>query len=165
MSKLETLIGHTGATKIVLVDHEFWESASTHADTTTHVYVCYIKDKPHKVTAVWSTNVYKTPAGGFSVHSIKPITETEYAEAAAGKPVLDTPEALQNIARLKQARTELEALFPTCPTCNTKMVQRSSYRGSFWGCQRYPKCKGTRQLGPDVRQRITQLTNEIFRLH
>lgn len=35
-----------------------------------------------------------------------------------------------------------------CPTCNSSMVRRTSKRGAragtqFWGCSRYPKCKGT----------------------
>lgn len=33
---------------------------------------------------------------------------------------------------------------PTCASCGTKMVERSSPRneGSFWGCANYPKCRG-----------------------
>lgn len=33
---------------------------------------------------------------------------------------------------------------PSCPRCNSLMVSRWSHRGSFWGCSRYPQCKGTR---------------------
>jgi restriction system protein len=38
---------------------------------------------------------------------------------------------------------------PQCPQCSSAMVLRTAKRGSnsgqrFWGCQRYPKCKGTR---------------------
>jgi DNA-binding helix-hairpin-helix protein with protein kinase domain len=37
----------------------------------------------------------------------------------------------------------------TCPTCGSSMVRRTARRGSrrgnqFWGCSRYPSCKGTR---------------------
>ncbi|MFZ2996034.1 protein kinase domain-containing protein [Sphingobium sp.] len=37
----------------------------------------------------------------------------------------------------------------TCPTCGSRMVRRTARRGSrrgnqFWGCSRYPTCKGTR---------------------
>lgn len=40
---------------------------------------------------------------------------------------------------------------PLCPSCGSGMVVRSATRGSmagsqFWGCSRYPECKGTRQL-------------------
>ena len=32
----------------------------------------------------------------------------------------------------------------TCPKCGSKMVRRSGKYGSFYGCSRYPYCKGTR---------------------
>jgi restriction system protein len=33
---------------------------------------------------------------------------------------------------------------PTCASCGTKMVEKSSSKneGSFWGCANYPKCRG-----------------------
>jgi ssDNA-binding Zn-finger/Zn-ribbon topoisomerase 1 len=31
----------------------------------------------------------------------------------------------------------------TCPKCGAKMVRRSGKYGSFYGCTRYPYCKGT----------------------
>lgn len=38
---------------------------------------------------------------------------------------------------------------PSCPNCGSRMVRRMATRGSrtgrpFWGCSRYPTCKGTR---------------------
>jgi hypothetical protein len=38
---------------------------------------------------------------------------------------------------------------PSCPLCSSKMVMREAKRGtnagkSFWGCAKYPACKGTR---------------------
>ncbi len=33
-----------------------------------------------------------------------------------------------------------------CPKCGSKMVQRSGPKGPFYGCSRYPDCKGTRSL-------------------
>ena len=43
---------------------------------------------------------------------------------------------------------------PKCPLCGTVMVGRTSRKGSnkgqqFWGCPRFPKCRGSRN-GPDV---------------
>lgn len=40
---------------------------------------------------------------------------------------------------------------PTCPRCNSGMRQRLARRGRnagnyFWGCSRYPSCKGTRPI-------------------
>ncbi|CCR35341.1 DNA topoisomerase III [Salmonella enterica] len=31
---------------------------------------------------------------------------------------------------------------PPCPVCGGKMRQRKGDRGAFWGCLRYPECKG-----------------------
>jgi restriction system protein len=36
---------------------------------------------------------------------------------------------------------------PACPQCGTAMIQRTAKKGQFagqrfWGCGRYPKCKG-----------------------
>lgn len=29
-----------------------------------------------------------------------------------------------------------------CPDCNGDMISRKSQYGTFWGCKKYPKCKG-----------------------
>jgi DNA topoisomerase-1 len=33
-----------------------------------------------------------------------------------------------------------------CPKCNSPMVKRHGSRGDFWGCSKYPVCKGTRNI-------------------
>jgi DNA-binding helix-hairpin-helix protein with protein kinase domain len=35
---------------------------------------------------------------------------------------------------------------PTCPRCGSPMRRRSGRYGQFWGCSRYPGCKGTRKI-------------------
>jgi DNA-binding helix-hairpin-helix protein with protein kinase domain len=35
---------------------------------------------------------------------------------------------------------------PTCPRCGSPMRRRSGRYGQFWGCSRYPGCKGTRKF-------------------
>jgi hypothetical protein len=40
---------------------------------------------------------------------------------------------------------------PSCPRCNSSMRKRLAGRGRnaghyFWGCSRYPSCKGTRPI-------------------
>ncbi|MFC1928378.1 AAA domain-containing protein [Chloroflexota bacterium] len=32
----------------------------------------------------------------------------------------------------------------TCPSCGSRMVPRNGRHGRFWGCSRYPYCRGTR---------------------
>jgi hypothetical protein len=36
-----------------------------------------------------------------------------------------------------------EAAGPKCPRCGASMKQRNGKFGAFWGCPRYPDCKGT----------------------
>jgi restriction system protein len=43
------------------------------------------------------------------------------------------------------------ASVPACPVCQSPMVKRTAKRGenlgnAFWGCSRYPACKGTRAI-------------------
>ena len=33
---------------------------------------------------------------------------------------------------------------PTCPECGASMALRTGKRGKFWGCSKYPSCRGTR---------------------
>ena len=40
---------------------------------------------------------------------------------------------------------------PVCPVCQSAMVRRTARRGgnsgrAFWGCSRYPQCRGTRDI-------------------
>lgn len=34
----------------------------------------------------------------------------------------------------------------TCPSCQAPMKQRSGSRGVFWGCSRFPACRGVRRI-------------------
>lgn len=38
-----------------------------------------------------------------------------------------------------------------CPECNSEMKLRKGQWGEFYGCTRFPDCKGTRQLKEDIR--------------
>ncbi len=44
---------------------------------------------------------------------------------------------------------------PNCPKCGEPMVRRTAKRGKnagaeFWGCPKFPKCRGVRQVVPDI---------------
>ena len=38
----------------------------------------------------------------------------------------------------------------TCPLCGGPMVPRTSARGKFWGCRKFPNCRGTRNADGEV---------------
>ncbi|MGA3160773.1 MAG: restriction endonuclease [Terracidiphilus sp.] len=42
---------------------------------------------------------------------------------------------------------------PNCEKCGSPMRVRKGYRGSFWGCSRYPECRFTRKISDDFRSR------------
>ena len=43
---------------------------------------------------------------------------------------------------------------PSCPSCEGLMVRRTNRKEGteFWGCQRFPACKGTRDIGSESRE-------------
>ncbi len=40
---------------------------------------------------------------------------------------------------------------PTCPDCDSEMVLRKNRETGeeFWGCSRYPECRGTERKDPE----------------
>lgn len=52
--------------------------------------------------------------------------------------------------KMTAARLEgrAEAVAPVCPDCNAAMIRRHSAKGPFWGCSKYPECRGIRQVTP-----------------
>ena len=47
----------------------------------------------------------------------------------------------------KPPETFVESLgTPECPVCKGEMIKRKGSKGEFWGCSKYPNCKGTRQI-------------------
>src|SRR5262249_35273097 len=42
----------------------------------------------------------------------------------------------------------------TCPDCGGPMKLRDGKYGPFLGCAAYPRCKGTRELSPELRERM-----------
>ena len=56
-------------------------------------------------------------------------------------------------------------LVPYCPKCGAQMVvRRPTKKGAewdpFWGCARFPDCKGTIQIGKDGRPELPDDYNE-----
>lgn len=53
---------------------------------------------------------------------------------------------------------------PYCPECGARMVLRRPPQGKnwrpFWGCNQYPDCHGTRQIGSDGKPIIDEVEDE-----
>ena len=50
----------------------------------------------------------------------------------------------ENLPHDKPIKTAFQSTHPECPYCSSKMVLRSSFYGTFWGCSRFPSCWGKR---------------------
>lgn len=92
-------------------------------------------------------------SGGFTKEAIG------FADQATrqGQPIrlVDGNELLRMIKAVQPSQQEADPDIapepPTCPTCGAGMQRRLARRGAnagneFWGCTRYPVCKGTRNI-------------------
>jgi len=73
----------------------------------------------------------RVPAGGFSIAT------------AEDKPRSKAPSKRKSPAKPRKATGKTSAKTPKCPDCGGQMKERQSARGSFYGCARYPDCRGT----------------------
>ncbi len=79
-----------------------------------------------------------------------------YPKCRSAKPV---PEELKEKLKTlmpappKKVMPEVEVA-DTCPQCGGAMKLRTSRRGPFLGCSKYPKCKGTKEAPPELLEKI-----------
>lgn len=52
---------------------------------------------------------------------------------------------------------------PNCPQCGTPMVKRNGYKGLFWGCPKYPNCRGTRNIAEVVQPDLPMAPAKVFK--
>ena len=118
------------------------------------------------VRELYGVMAAKGATGGFVVTSGR---FSEDAKAFANGRNVQLVDGLKLFAMIKQAKQSLTAsaqksssnpqVFQTnstiesiCPQCGSAMVKRTARKGGnagseFWGCSKFPTCKGVRQLG------------------
>ncbi|MBK5205921.1 MAG: restriction endonuclease [Polaromonas sp.] len=118
------------------------------------------------VRELYGVMAAKGAAGGFVVTSGRFTDEAKAFASGRNVKLVDGPRLFGLIKQATSSRTgnaktpamqttpepTKTATSPSCPECATPMVQRTAKRGSstgsaFWGCSRYPSCRGTRQIG------------------
>lgn len=72
-----------------------------------------------------------------------PASTVALTVAPPPRPAPQPPRA-PRIATPTPPRRTGAAGTPSCPSCGSTMRRRSGRYGQFWGCSRYPKCRGTR---------------------
>lgn len=118
------------------------------------------------VRELYGVMAAKGAAGGFVVTSGRFTAEARDFASGRNVRLIEGPQlqallgqasasgsGTQNPSRAQaSARTApFEPATPTCPLCSKPMVRRTAKRGSnagvpFWGCTRYPDCRGTRPI-------------------
>ena len=90
-----------------------------------------------------------------SRRAIRLRTSVEAEMQSAGAPTnlrdLNSPEYLASMRTPSPSDVEPAGGPPPCPVCDASMTLRTARQGrnaggQFWGCSRYPDCKGTRNL-------------------
>ncbi len=64
-------------------------------------------------------------------------------QVAVAPPGAAPPKTRSSRAGKRRATADASV---TCPKCGSPMVKRQGPRGEFWGCSRYPACRGTRSI-------------------
>lgn len=72
-----------------------------------------------------------------------PASTVALAVAPPPRPAPQPPRT-PRVATPSPLRRTGAAGSPSCPKCGSSMRRRSGRYGQFWGCSRYPKCRGTR---------------------
>jgi restriction system protein len=118
------------------------------------------------VRELYGVMAAKGATGGFVVTSGRFTADAKAFAEGRNVQLVDGPKLF---AMIKQAKLSLTAtaqqpaskptmaqsntaIEPNCPQCGSGMVKRTARKGGnaggeFWGCSKYPTCKGVRQLG------------------
>ena len=63
---------------------------------------------------------------------------------------VDVPSAPQ-----KKDKAPVQTVDEACPQCGTMPMQvRKTFRGPFLGCTKYPDCKGTKKMTPEIEAKL-----------
>ncbi len=75
----------------------------------------------------------------------------------------EVPEGLESFGPASLTRQPLYESSPICPLCGASMVMRYSGNGGdpFWGCSRFPKCKGKVEWEPSLPKSIGTTINMV----
>lgn len=105
------------------------------------------------VRELYGVMASKGATGGFVVTSGSYTDDAKSFASGQNITLLDG-KALHELIRgvsIPATTPTQTAIVPSCPECQSTMVKRTARRGTnagneFWGCSRYPECKGTRSF-------------------
>lgn len=89
-------------------------------------------------------------AGGFVITSGRFTPDAQAFAEGRNLQLMEGPELFGLIQQARVARKGVaDGATPLCPLCHASMVRRTAKKGAnagaqFWGCSKYPACRGTR---------------------
>jgi restriction system protein len=115
------------------------------------------------VRALYGVMAAKGATGGFVVTSGEFTDEAKAFASGRNVDLIDGQRLFAMIQRARQssslnvaalrstASTAASSTDPVCPICGSEMIKRTAKKGAnagsqFWGCIKYPACRGTRTL-------------------
>lgn len=118
------------------------------------------------VRELYGVMAAKGATGGFVVTSGRFTEDAKAFTEGRNIQLIDGPNLFAMIKQAKQslkntspqpgakpqATSQKAEAEPTCPQCGASMVKRTARKGNnaggeFWGCSKFPVCRGVRQLG------------------
>jgi DNA-binding helix-hairpin-helix protein with protein kinase domain len=114
-----------------------------------------LKNLRHKITL--AANIEDPTLNQINLKRAQAKVDLEYLEIRVPVISVPSPHTQQStsgtkvVPAPKQTNPSRTTSTVVCPRCGSKMVQRFARRGRnagrpFWGCSRYPTCKGTRSI-------------------
>jgi restriction system protein len=144
---VDLVLGRNG--QVILVQCKRWKDKPVPVQTVRELYGV-LHDRRSSAAKLVATTSFTSEAIAFAKG--KPI---ELIDADALLELLRGVQTSGRIAR-EDASTQRggysDPLTPVCPKCGSQMKLREARRranadGKFWGCTRYPDCRGTRNWG------------------
>jgi restriction system protein len=118
------------------------------------------------VRELYGVMAAKGATGGFVVTSGRFTDDAKAFADGRNVQLVDGPKLFAMIKQAKQSLTpnlqqpigkpqmaqHKTAIEPICPQCGSSMVKRTARKGGnaggeFWGCSKFPTCRGVQQLG------------------
>ena len=118
------------------------------------------------VRELYGVMAAKGATGGFVVTSGRFTDDAKAFAAGRNVQLVDGPKLFALIKQAKQSLTATAqqlaskpqmtqpkvAIEPICPQCGSGMLKRTARKGGntggeFWGCSKFPTCRGVRQVG------------------
>jgi len=140
----------------ILVQCKQWRSFKVGVKVVREMYGIMVAERADRVIVV-SSGVYTQESYGFArgkpielidgkalVQLIRDVKGESVAvpTATTAHPAQTAPAKIQNVQMAAS-----DAAAPSCPKCGSPMVMRTARKGAnaggqFWGCPKYPACKG-----------------------